>query len=54
MFAISQGSDIPTVINFETVKEETIVDSECRALKDIVQNGFPDDRNKLPAELRYY
>ena len=54
MFAVRQGSDLPASIDFEMVNEEATIDNECRALKNIVRNGFPEDRNKLPTELRYY
>ena len=54
MFAVGQGSDLPASINFEMVNEEAIIDNECRALKNVIQVGFPEDRNRLQAELRYY
>ena len=54
VFAINQGSELPSSISFKSVNEEANLDNECRRLKELVENGFPEDRNRLPADMRYY
>ena len=53
-FAIEQGSQLPSSITFEMVNEEATVDNECCRLKELVEMGFPENRDHLSSEMRYY
>ena len=53
-FAIERGSQLPSSITFEMVNEEANVDNECRRLKQLVEVGFPENRDHLPVDMRYF
>ena len=53
-FAIRQSVNLPSSINWLNVNDAASVDSQCVRLKELIQNGFPDSRDKLPTDLRYF
>ena len=53
-YAISQSSALPSSVSWTKVNNEAAVDNECLILKEVIQDGFPNERSMLPEELRYF
>ena len=52
-YATRQGDDIESV-TWARVNESAACDEECVTLVKAITDGFPDTRDDLPQELRYY
>ena len=53
-YAIMQSTSLPAAVTWEDVNNEAAVDDECIRLKATIESGFPESRNELPKEMRYY
>jgi hypothetical protein len=52
-FAIQQANPI-TNISWNTITEASTLDNEVQLLRQVIENGFPEDRENLPEILRIY
>ena len=53
-FALHQSSSLPSSITWNRVNSEAAADVECVGLKEVIEAGFPDNKNQLPEHLKYF
>ena len=54
LFAIQQSSNLPASVTWDMVNDAAITDKECVRLKETILNGFPEKREMLPTEIKYF
>jgi hypothetical protein len=53
-YAIAQSASLPSCLTWDDINDEASVDRECIALREVIENGFPESRDDLPEETRYF
>ena len=52
--ACAQIKDLPGSLTWKMINDESMLDNECARLKEIIADGFPENRDDMPADLRYF
>lgn len=53
-YAAAQINDLPGSVTWEIINEESMRDEKCARLGEIISQGFPEQREDLPTDLRYF
>ena len=53
-YAATHATNLPGMITWELINQESAFDEECAQLKELIDHGFPKSRDETPQNLRYY